>query len=178
MTKQEQNDQILHSAAVGDVATNWEYLRETIEVVLLNLAGCPDYRSRVLTERMSFHQMSRSIRNLLRHQFDDDFVAKNSEFAKLWARINYLRDERNRIVHAAWLESRGGTVAYVSAETSKMSAMEKSADAAEIRAIADQFAQAHEDLLNFVTNQCGFLPLPDKYELPRHENGHPLDRSR
>jgi len=127
---------------------------------------------------MSFHQMTRAIRSLLRHEFGDDFVAKNSEFTKLWAKINHLRDERNRIVHAAWLESRSGVVAYVSADTSKMSATEKSAGAAEIRAIVDQIAQIHEDLLNFVTRQCGFLPLPDKYELPRHDNGHPLNQSR
>jgi len=178
VTKQEQNDQILHSAAVGDVATNWEFLLETIEVTLLHLARCPDYRGRVLTDRMSFPIMMRALHSLFRYQFGGEFVAKGSQYSKLSKEIYRLRDERNRIVHATWLDSKGGITAKVSASPHKMTAVEKTVEVADIRAIAEQIAQTHEELSDFVTNQCESAPSPEKYELPRRENNLPPDQNR
>ena len=178
MNEQNENEKILHRAAVGDVTANWEYLLETLEVTLLQLAGCPDNRGRVLTNWMSYFHMSRAVRILLKNKFGNDFVAKRSDYSALWARLDILRSDRNRIVHASWLASQDGIEAIVSADISNMTAVRKPLGTQEIQSIADQIAQTHEDLLSFLSDRCGFVPSPDRYELPPREDDHHPDQSR
>lgn len=178
MNGQNENEKILHRAAVGRVTANWEYLLETLEVTLLQLAGCQDCRGRVLTTRMNFLHMSRAIKSLLKYKFGNDFVTKRSDYSMLWAQLDKLRGDRNRIVHASWLDSEDGIEALVSADINNMTAVRKSLGTQEIQAIADQIAQAHKDLRNFLTDRCEFVPLPGKYELPPHEDDRPPGQSR
>jgi len=170
------DDQFDHSAGVGAIAANWEFVLETIELALLHLAACPDYRGRALTNRMSFHSMMRAFRSLLRDKFDDDFVGEGSEYKKLLVELTRLNRERNRFVHASWLESTEGTIAYVSADPNQMTATEKSADVAELKAIAEQISHVRDSLVGFLVNQCEFSPSPDIFEWPHPGKNHPQDQ--
>ena len=162
----EQNEKLSNRAAVGNVTANWEYLLETLEITLLQLAGCPDKRGRLLTNWMSYSRISGAIKSLLKNKFGNEFVTKQSDYSVLWAKLESLRSDRNRIVHASWLDAQDGIEAIASADMGNMTSVRKPLGTQEIQIIADQIAQAHEDLLSFLSDRCEFVPSPGKYELP------------
>ncbi len=161
-----------HSAAIGDLAGTWEYLEDSLEVAVLHLSGCADYRGRVLTKRLGFRKTLNAIRKLVKHKYGPNAIAKGSTFRELSNEINKLYDHRNRIIHASWQEwkvgSDGSTAIYKS-EESLQRPVEETVTTDEIKDYIARIAQAHEDLLNFLIDQCEFVAWPGIYDWPQDQ---------
>ena len=169
-TETDQNlKRLHHSAAVGDLASTWEYLEDTLEVAILHLSGCADYRGRVLTERLGLRKTLDTIRKLIKHIYGPKVIEKGSEFRKLSSEINDLFDHRNRIIHASWKIDQDDSAAVYTSAAPLHPPVEKTVTTDEIKGYISRIAQAHEDLLNFLLHQCEFVALPGKYEWPQDE---------
>ena len=165
-------ERLHHSAAIGDLAGTWEYLEDSLEVAVLRLSGCADYRGRVLTERLGARKTLDAIRRLVKHKYGANVVAKGSAFRKLSNEINALYNHRNRIIHASWKAWKvgpdGSTATYIKAE-SLQAPVEETVTTDEIKDYIARIAQAHEDLLNFLFQQCEFVAWPGTYEWPQDQ---------
>lgn len=170
--KNESLKRLHHSAAIGDLAGTWEYLEDLLEVAVLRLSGCADYRGRVLTERLGARKTLGAIRRLVEHKYGPDVVAKGSVFRKLSDEINALYNHRNRIIHASWqawkVSSNGSTATYIKAASLQAPVVE-TVTTDEIKDYIARIAQAHEDLLNFLIQQCEFVAWPGIYEWPQDQ---------
>jgi hypothetical protein len=168
-------------AAVGRVAAAWAHVDETIEILLLQLMECADYKARVVTNSVSGWRKGTAIKKLLRDKFGPNFVGNNSEYAKLWQRVDRLRRERDSVVHAAWREIVVGSdrieFSYASADTHPTAATLKSRTAEQIAAIATEIEDLQTELENFRL-QSGLPPSIDRYALPLDSDLLDPDRSR
>lgn len=161
-----------HSAAIGNLASTWEYLEDTLEVAVLHLSGCADYRGRILTSRLGTRKTLDAMRKLTKHTYGPDAIAKGSLFRNLSDEINNLYNHRNRIVHASWQAWKvgpdGSVAVYTSAEP-LTPPVEKTVTTDEIKAYTGRVTQVHEDLLNFLIHQCEFVALPGTYDWPQDQ---------
>jgi len=159
-----------HLSAIGEVAATWEYLENTIELALLYLIDCPDYRGRLITSKLSFGRKGQAIRSILGHVYGDELVGKGSRYSELWSRIEGLRGERNRIIHAEWKDwkiGEGGLEAvYSSADDSTLTSKPKSYTASDIQQVSTKLFEAHIDFLNFFNSECNIMFQFDKYDYP------------
>jgi len=167
----EEYRELKHYAAVGRLASAWEYLKVDAEVFLLELAGCNDPKSRILTERMQFIGMMKAIRKLIKHAFGDDAVGRDSEFHCIAGEVEELRTRRNEIIHAVWAEidtSSSPATAVLKRSNPLESVDDDSYTASEIVEFAERVQTVHVRLVNLMLDLCGHSPLHDRlFELAR-----------
>ena len=156
--------------AAGRIATTWEYLEATVEEAVLELAGCPDYRGRAVTTYLSFPNMWRAMRVLLVEEFGPEFVGKKSRFSEIHIAVFGVRADRNKIIHAEWrtapVDGDGEIATFDMNTRSSLTATEARYTTQKLHQMADLAMTVHLDLLNFLTTECGIVPLKSKYDLP------------
>ena len=155
--------------ATGQLAVDWELLDSTVEAALIELVGCTDYRGRALTTYLTFPNMWRALKVLVKDKSGDQ-VVKTQKFRNLESDIFDIRRYRNNVIHADWRDftedAELTVVAHDMNTRSSLTAKELRFQSSDINDINNKLIQVHTDLLNFLTNECGIVPFEGKYDLP------------
>jgi len=155
--------------ATGLLAVNWELLESTVEIALIELVGCTDYRGRALTTYLTFPNMWRALKILVKDRFGLSST-KTQDFRNLENDIFEIRAYRNGVIHADWKDYTEGSESTIIAHDmnarSSLTAKELRFTSSDIDDMNNKLVDVHVNLLNFLTNECDIVPFEGKYALP------------